>query len=121
MRILVDVDGVCADLHSSWLRRYNEDYNDHLIAADITRWQIHEFAKPECGTKIYEYLSDPALYEDTMEIWGALDGINKLRSLGHEVVFVTSGFIPGKVEWLCKRGFSTGHRLSLGRRRRYRA
>ena len=52
MKILVDVDGVCADLHMTWLHRYNTDYDDHLIHSDITRWAIHEFVKPECGTKI---------------------------------------------------------------------
>lgn len=115
MIILVDVDGVVADLHKAWLGRYNADYNDTLTPQQITRWAIHEFTKPECGRKIYEYLLDPTLYDDVPVMEGAQEGVQKIRSLGHKVVFVSSGFFPAKVEWLAKNGLAIDFPYKDGR------
>jgi 5'(3')-deoxyribonucleotidase len=105
---LVDVDGVVADSHSEWLRLYNQDYNDTLTSENITTWNTHEFVKPECGNKIYEYLWRPDLYDNVKPIDGALSGIKWIRNQGHRVVFVTSGIQPAKIEWLHRNGFLTG-------------
>jgi len=106
MRILVDVDGVCANTHVPWLARYNRDWSDNLTVDQITDWNIHKFVKLDCGTKIYDYLSDESLYKDAPEIMGALRGVQTLRSMGHEIVFLTSGFFMAKIVWLREHGFS---------------
>lgn len=103
--ILVDVDGVVADTHTSWLSMYNRDYGDNLKVADITRWAMHEFVKPECGRKIYEYLERPDFYDETLPIKEALEGVRFLRQLGHRVIFVSAGLFESKVRWLGRFGF----------------
>ena len=107
LTILCDVDGVVADLCTTWLGRYNADYDDHLSPNDITAWNTHDFVKRSCGMKIYDYLWDESLYDNVQEIPGAFDGIKMLRAAGHRVVFVTSGIQPAKVRWLHERGFLT--------------
>lgn len=107
MRILIDVDGVLADTHTEWMRRYNADYNDNLKSSDVTRWGTHEFVKPECGTKIYDYLWDETLYDGVFPIKGSQSGVDALRKMGHRCVFVTSGIQPAKIKWLYRFGFLT--------------
>jgi 5'(3')-deoxyribonucleotidase len=87
--IALDVDGVVADLLTNWLRWYNRDYNDDLKYTEIVRWETWEFTKPECGTKILEYLKNPRLYDDVLPMPGALDAIAKLRMNGYRVIYAT--------------------------------
>ena len=107
MKILIDVDGVVADLDREWLRRYNQDYNDHLTKKEWTKWGIHDLVKPECGTKIYEYLWMDDLYNNVLPIEGSLFSVRHLRSMGHRCIFVTSGIQPAKIRWLFNQGFLT--------------
>lgn len=106
--VFVDVDDVCALIHNEWLKRYNRDYNDDLKVERITNWGMNEFVKPECGAKIYKYLSDPDLYDYIPVREGALKGINTLRELGYRVLFATScvpGMFENKFNWLKKHDF----------------
>lgn len=108
MIILVDVDGVVADLHTEWLRRYNLDYDTDLGKEDISSWSMHKLVVPECGTKIYDYLKLPEIYDLVQPIEGALDGIKSIRKMGHRVVYLSAGFYPAKVRWLNYNGFLSG-------------
>lgn len=103
--ILVDIDGVVADTHKSWLEMYNKDWYDSLQVKDITRWALHEFVNPECGRKIYEYLERPDFYDSTPIMENALWGVLALRALRHRVIFVSAGFYQSKVEWLGRNRF----------------
>lgn len=108
--IACDIDGVVADLHTSWLQAYNNDYGDNLKSEDVNKWELHEFVKPLCGYNIYKYLNDPSLYDNTEPVEGALTGVEALRSEGFRVVFVTSTNLHAsgrKLKWLEKHGFLT--------------
>lgn len=111
MLIACDVDGVIADLHFEWLRRYNRDYADALTLDRLTSWDLHTHTKAECGQRIYEYLSDPDLYEYVSPVAGAAAVIAEWRRRGHGVVFVsacTYGMTDQKAQWLVRHGFSAG-------------
>lgn len=115
MNILVDVDDVCADLVSRWLSLYNEDFNDNLTKADIQSWNIAEYVKPEAAESIYEYLERDDLYDDVHPITGALLGIERLRNMGHRIIFVTTatkGHAGKKLEWLQKHGFLSPNKIN---------
>lgn len=103
--ILVDIDGVVADTHTSWLDMYNKEWDDYLQVSDITEWSLHKFVKPECGRKIYNYLERPDFYESVLMIKDALLGVLTLRENKHRVIFVSAGFYPSKIEWLGRNGF----------------
>jgi 5'-nucleotidase len=107
-RILVDVDCVIADLMDEWLGMYNAEYNDTLTAGQITSWGMEEFVKGECGTKIYDYLWLPNLYDYVKPIDGAITGVRWLRRHGFDVRFVTSGLHAGKAKWLGNQGLLLG-------------
>ena len=102
----VDVDEVCADLLSEWLRRYNLKYRDTLRPEDITDWNIGAQVKPECGDKIYAILDEPDLYQNIVPMRGALEAVELLRELGR-VVFVTAGATNAteKFKWMKRWGF----------------
>lgn len=102
--IFCDVDGVVADLHAEWLRRYNADYGDTLTLDRILAWDMRRFVRPECGARIYDYLHQPDLYDAVPVVPGAAEGVEELRSMGHRVVFTTACAGPvmasAKAEWL---------------------
>lgn len=106
--ILCDVDEVCADLMTEWVRRYNARWDDTLRPEDITDWDIVRFVKPECGSKVYNELrSGDDIYQGVEPIPGALEGIRELRRTAR-VVFVTScvaGSTDNKMRWLFRHGF----------------
>jgi 5'(3')-deoxyribonucleotidase len=106
--IAADCDGTLIATHDSWLNLYNRDYQQNLKNEDITHWGIEQFVVPECGNKIFDYLSYPELYEKSLPINGALEGINSLRQLGFKIKYLTST-VPGaagkKKIWLEKWRF----------------
>ena len=106
--VLVDIDGVLADLHAEWLRRYNADYGDDLTVERIHQWSMTKAVKPECGGRIYEYLNAADLYDNIPPMPGALDGVGALRDMGHTIAYVTNSVGPamtaGKLEWVTRHG-----------------
>lgn len=108
MKIIgVDVDGVCANTHVPWLARYNRDYDDNLTYDQWTTWDIHTLVKPECGKKIYKYIEDPTLYDETPPVEGAVERINVLKWY-FRIVYITTSTIGAsgkKKHWLRKNGF----------------
>lgn len=109
MLIACDVDNVVAALYAEWFHRYNVDFNDDLSVSRVTSWDLAAFVKPECGVRIFEYLKDPDLYSCVQPIEGALDGVNRIRVLGHDILFATSchygGMVDRKASWLERHGF----------------
>jgi 5'(3')-deoxyribonucleotidase len=119
MIILCDVDGVVADMIPAWLGLYNREYGDNLQPRDITTWALDPFVKPECGKKIYQYLHDPALYQHTLAVPGALRGVRALARAGHQLVYLSYCVGPemmqAKARWLGLHGFLTyGNMLFVG-------
>jgi 5'(3')-deoxyribonucleotidase len=105
--IAVDVDCVCCDLMPAWLEAYNRTYDDALMPAQVTDWDITKFVKPACGARVYELLT-PELWYKAKPIAGALIGVETLRQLGARVVFVTATSINTagvKLAWLRHHGF----------------
>jgi len=105
--IAVDVDEVCADLISHWVRLYNLQWNDDLKVEDIHGWNIDSYVKPECGKAIYHLLSRPGMYDGVSPVPGAREAVEELRKLGR-VVFLSScarGTMDAKFSWLQRHGF----------------
>lgn len=106
--ICLDVDGVIAHLQGATLRRYNERWDDDLKPEDITSWEMHAFVKPECGEQIYDIFSEPDLYDEVEVIDGSQEGVERLKSAGYDVIYVSAcvvGSVDAKVAWLVRHGF----------------
>ena len=89
MRLLLDMDDVTVLMSPTWLRIYNEEWNDKVHVDDLTSWNTTEFVKPECGQAIYEIYHRDGFFLDLPEVPGAVEAINRLRDKGHEIVFVS--------------------------------
>lgn len=76
--LLVDLDGILANLIKKWLAVYNRDYHDNLTPDDITTWEWQDLVKPACGTRIYHYLSRPGFFADLEPIEGAAEALEQL-------------------------------------------
>lgn len=90
MRILVDMDGVVADIDSYWLELYNRDYKDSLKPEDLVSWDVSDCVTPSCGKKIFDYLKLPDFYLKAGVYPGSQRVVRSLMSKGHEIVFVTA-------------------------------
>ena len=106
--IFCDIDDVVADLLSEWLRWYNLDYDGCLTPKDIHEWDLSKRVKQSCGIKIYDYLNNPAIYDNVKPIQYSLYGVNQLRQFGYRVIFATA--TPRttpyrKFDWLEEHGF----------------
>ena len=100
---LLDIDDTICDTVDVWLRRYRNKYKHKLYPEDITDWNLTKFVVPECGNKIYDLLKSKTLYNYIKPLPYALDGVNKLRSIGFRIAYVTGG-LPihsvYKYDWL---------------------
>jgi len=108
LTIAIDVDGVCADLITPWLRRYNCDWEDNLQPEQIHEYRIEKFVRPECGMAIYDYINDPSIYDEVLPIEGAIEGVRRLRAKGHDICFATASpasAMGRKFYWLSRFGF----------------
>jgi len=111
--IAIDVDGVLADTHTEWLKRYNHDWKDSIAVDDIKSWEIHRYVK--CGHKIYEYLDYKNLYQSVLPIQNSFECVSKLREMGYHIIYVTDSYPPiqmmGKFKWLKDWGYLDPQRL----------
>lgn len=106
MKCLIDLDGIVVNLIDPWLTCYNIEYNDVLTVKDIKDWDISRFVKPECGKKIFSYLTMPSFFEHLLPLPGAIEALKKLQDDGHEVVICSATEVPeaakGKMIWVQK-------------------
>jgi len=64
MKIAIDLDNTINDLMTPWLAWYDEKYDDGLSIDDITDWDITRFVN--CGDEIYDFLSIPGSFLNTL-------------------------------------------------------
>jgi 5'(3')-deoxyribonucleotidase len=106
MIIGIDLDDVCIDMMSTWIRFYNRDFSDNLTKDIIEDWDISKYVKPEAKTAIYDYINKPEVFLESKPVLGALDYIKYLRTLGHRIIYITANNpMNCKQQWLEKWGF----------------
>lgn len=108
LRIICDFDEVIAAMLPEWIACYNEDYVDTLDPFNVPTWDLTKLVKPGCGSKIYDYLKDEALYDFVKPIPKALESIRFLHGQGHKIIIATSSKLTPagtKAKWLRNHGF----------------
>ena len=101
--VILDMDGILADLLPAWLARYNADYGAHLTCDVIRGWDLDPYVVPECGRDIYRYLRDPDLFRALAPVSGAVEGVAALRDAGVPLQVVSAAapvLHSAKRDWL---------------------
>lgn len=107
MNIIMDIDGVIADLVGAIIKLMNDD-GVAISKSSITDWEVDQFL-PEGAPSFSTYFGRPDIYRFVQRIDGAVDTVGIARELGHRVIFVTSaykGTEGTKFNWLLNSGFS---------------
>ena len=104
MKILIDMDGIVADLLGKWLRVYNEEHG-----TDLHRDHVHVFDMNEAfpgHSKLVSIIFRDGFFDDLEVIPGSQEGVEKLREAGHTIRFATSvcseDSARAKLVWLKK-------------------
>ena len=84
MKGRIDVDGVLADFAGALLDEFPLDLPEK------PPWDIIKLYDPERREAVYDRLADPRWWVNLPVIDGATAGIKYLKSLGHELTYVTS-------------------------------
>lgn len=107
---LCDIDEVVAALLDEWLRRYNAASGDTLTLDAVISWNMNDVVLPEWQDRIYDFLHDPTLYDSIEPVAGAHEGIDRLRTLGASVVYVSScvgsEMAKAKLDWMVRHRFT---------------
>lgn len=90
MILLIDMDNVVADLMKKWLDTYNSQYNDNLLAEQISTWQIESFASKCSPTEFHNIIEKAEFFADLDVIPDAVEVTARLQQYGHELYFVTA-------------------------------
>ena len=98
----IDLDCTTNTMLTTWLERYNKDYDDNLTV--MPEWNIENFVKTECGLKIFDYLHEPGFFYNVGIQDDAVEVIKWLNSK-YELYFVTA-YTPDtcldKTNWIKK-------------------
>lgn len=89
MRILIDMDGVTADLVAYWISLINRYYGEKLKVEDVNDWHVHRCTENATKEQVEEFLRDPGFFLHLKPIPFAVQTIQALMDRGHDVVFVT--------------------------------
>lgn len=106
MRLLIDLDGVCADFYGFLLKVYNKDFRDDLKFEDLYTWALEPCFKKATRSQIRSYMSVPGFWHQLRPLPGAVEGLKRLQDAGHDVVIVSAtprdATLAGKekLEWV---------------------
>jgi 5'(3')-deoxyribonucleotidase len=108
VRILVDLDGICADFFAELWKRLSAITGNEYSTDQVMNWSLgSNFKEPgrdmvKLIDSIYEA---PGFFEALQPIPGARTAIQDLQTMGHEVLIVSAPCTPAsgmeKLQW-CK-------------------
>lgn len=109
--ILLDMDGILADIWTPWFYQYNNEYNDTLNISQIKDFALDldsgRLVKPECGKKFFNYLTED-FYRNLRPLEGAISAVHRLADSGYVIKIATAlpwnqldpGVAKSKIAWL---------------------
>lgn len=94
MRVLLDLDGVVADIWEPWFSRYNAKTGDDLTVEKTLAWDVPA-AKDHKA--LFAVLSEPGFYRDLQPFPGAVEAVRGLVDAGDEVYVLSAA--PSVSSW----------------------
>jgi 5'(3')-deoxyribonucleotidase len=99
--ILIDLDGICADLLGEWLALINVKMGQSFKVNDVTEWDMTNIAK---AGDVDEILKTPGFFRALKPIPGALQTIEWLNNKHHVTIVTAGNGVPevyaDKVAWV---------------------
>lgn len=99
MRILVDLDGVCADFYSRFTELYNRDFDDNLCVSDVISWSISSVYRKATTEQMRRYFDIPGFWLGLSPIKNCRGVLRRLKDRGHDIVIVTAVPEEGKTSY----------------------
>lgn len=90
LNILCDMDDIIVSLLDYWLELYNRDYKDNKTKLDIWDYDLWKCVKPECGKKIYDYISRKGFFNSLSPLPGAIEALKQIHADGHDITLVST-------------------------------
>lgn len=124
MIILVDQDGVLANFDDYFTTKWEEMF-PNLVLPPINKretFYIDDYVGPNLKDQVWHIAREEGFFENLPVIEGSIEGLNKLKDLGHEVYICTSPLkyyencVKEKYSWVEKNfGYDWTQRLILTR------
>ncbi len=112
--VLVDMDGVCADLMTPWLLAYGSRKNRLFTVEDVRNFKMETNAGFDDG--VYEFLRRDGVFADLRPIPGAVQALRHLNDTANVYICSTPSRNPAsateKLRW-CGRHLPFIHRRRL--------
>jgi len=106
IKIGIDLDDVLSCFVPHLLQKYNIEYQDDLKPSDITSWEIGNFTKQECGSKILDIALGKNFFQYVPVMPHAQDVINWLDTFDNVKLYVVTSAHPytvrDKADWIAK-------------------
>ncbi len=101
--VLIDLDGIVADLLSHLIEVHNTEQDDTLSVDKITTWEIAHHCREGTGGKMFQLFAREGLYRGLRPIPGAIRAVTDLNRFC-DVHIVTAAMHPcnlgEKLEWV---------------------
>lgn len=112
LRLGIDLDGVVADFHQGWVRRYCEDFDAAIRPDQIVGWDsLTELTHFDDDREFWRWARacDPGIFRELPVIDGAAETLRSLAA-EHRIVVITAKVgwaVPDTLAWLAE------HRLPV--------
>lgn len=90
MRLLIDLDGVCADFYTRIAEWYNRDYDDNIVASEVKAWHLASAFPKATKEELYSYFNVLQFWTSLDPLPGCVETMARLKDAGHELVIVTA-------------------------------
>lgn len=102
MKVLIDMDGIVADLLGKWLRVYNDEYGANLCKEDVHCFDMNQAFPGHLN--LVPIIFREKFFDDLEVIDGAQTGVQRIRDAGHDVRFCSAvcsdDSARAKLSWL---------------------
>jgi 5'(3')-deoxyribonucleotidase len=110
MRLGIDLDGVVADFDGGWIAHYTAEFGVDPRPEQVGWDLLHRQTHFTDMSAFWDWVHHRNLFRRLEPIPGALDGLDKLASAGHEIVIISAKparAVPDTLHWIAEHRLPT--------------